>query len=237
MNNSKKNNIKKVGGVFILLITVVLVIIFSQSNNVVEDDSSTTFSFKEEGIESVVVLNREDILNNNSLIDMTDKKKSYLDMKNEVNILKEQNKERYENLMRLAVEKSLKEKEEKRKKQLASRGSSNVKRELHVTATAYTSRCKGCTGITKSGYDVRNTVYYNDQRVVAMDLNIVPLHSIVKVYPNDREPFLATVIDSGGAIKGAKLDFLISTHDTNIANKFGRQHNVKVEVLREGDGK
>lgn len=119
-----------------------------------------------------------------------------------------------------------------------SRGQNKVKRTVYVTATAYTSFCKeGCIGKTATGVNVRKNVTYNGLRIIAVDPDVIPLHSIVKVYPKDRPPFYAYAMDTGGAIKGHKIDFLISVNNTDEAYNFGVQKNVKIEILREGKGK
>ena len=124
---------------------------------------------------------------------------------------------------------------EKEKTVVVSRGSSSsVKRTLYMNATAYTSYCDtGCIGVTATGVNVKNKITHNGNRIIAVDPSVIPLHSLVKVYPNNGAPFYAVAEDTGGAIKGNKIDILISTNDTNKAFSFGRQ-NVKVEILRSG---
>ena len=99
---------------------------------------------------------------------------------------------------------------------------------LTVNASAYTSKCNGCTGITASGYDVRNTIYYNGYRIIATDNSIIPMYSIVKI-EGFSEQFI--VLDRGGAIKGHKVDILFP--NKSEAYKFGRK-NLKLEVIRYG---
>lgn len=116
-----------------------------------------------------------------------------------------------------------------------SRGQQLVKRIINVTATAYISFCDtGCTGITATGVNVQNGTNYNGHRIIAVDPKVIPLHSFVKVYPNDREPFYAYAKDTGGHIQGNRIDYLISVNDTKPAFKFGRQKNIKVEIIHEG---
>jgi 3D (Asp-Asp-Asp) domain-containing protein len=118
---------------------------------------------------------------------------------------------------------------------MPSRGHSNVKRTVYVTATAYTSFCDtGCIGKTATGVDVSNKTTYEGVKIIAVDPSIIPLHSLVKVYPKDREPFYAYAKDTGGDIQGHRIDFLISVSNTGKAYDFGKQQNVKVEILREG---
>src|SRR5690606_582994 len=71
-----------------------------------------------------------------------------------------------------------------------------------VVATFYTARCEGCTGITKTGVDVRNTIYTPDgYLVIATDPAVIPLGSIVKVTLENGKSFEAKAVDIGGAIK------------------------------------
>jgi 3D (Asp-Asp-Asp) domain-containing protein len=112
-----------------------------------------------------------------------------------------------------------------------SRGTQNNPA-IHMIATAYVSRCYGCSGITKVGIDVRNTTEYNGMKVIAVDPNVIPLHSIVKVGTKEGT-FLAYAADTGGKIKGYRIDYLISTHNEQEAYTFGKQ-SVTVQILREG---
>lgn len=98
-------------------------------------------------------------------------------------------------------------------------------------ATAYTARCEGCTGITKTGYDVRHTIYAEDgRRIIAVDPSIIPLGSTVEVRLADGRTFEAVALDIGGAIKGERIDILVDTK--NDAYQFGRQ-DVDVRILSE----
>jgi 3D (Asp-Asp-Asp) domain-containing protein len=82
---------------------------------------------------------------------------------------------------------------------------------MDFKATAYVSDCEGCTGITKSGYDVRNTIYSPEgYRVIAVDPSVIPLGSIVEIEANGRV-FTAKAMDIGVAIKGRKIDLLIGS--------------------------
>lgn len=99
-------------------------------------------------------------------------------------------------------------------------------------ATAYTANCRGCIGITKTGIDVRQTIYHEGRRIVAVDPNVIALGSILRITLADGSTFEAVAADTGGAIKGRKLDVLVSTYDEAI--QFGRQ-TVTVEILTEGE--
>jgi 3D (Asp-Asp-Asp) domain-containing protein len=104
-------------------------------------------------------------------------------------------------------------------------------RQLDVVATAYQPLCKsGCTGITATGHDVRNTVYKDGYRVVAVDPRVVPLGSLLHVETEDRS-FVGIAEDTGGAIKGRKIDVLV--RNESRAYTFGKQ-DATITVLREG---
>lgn len=99
---------------------------------------------------------------------------------------------------------------------------------IEVEATFYTAYCKGCIGITKMGDDVRNTILVNDNRVIAVDPNLVPLGSLVEVELEDGQVFTAEARDIGGDIKGHRIDILVSS--TAEAFELGRQQ-AKVTII------
>lgn len=103
-------------------------------------------------------------------------------------------------------------------------------RKLNMVATAYTKECDGCIGITATGYDVRKNKTYNDMKIIASDPNIIPMNSVVLI-KTDSGSFKAISLDTGGAIKGNRIDILMDTKDD--AYNFGRQ-NVEVTILKEG---
>lgn len=89
-------------------------------------------------------------------------------------------------------------------------------------ATAYTADCKGCSGITASGYDVRSTIYApSGRRVIAADPSVLPMGAVVVVTFASGASFEAEVLDRGGAIKGHRIDLLVASYDEAI--QFGRQ--------------
>ena len=105
--------------------------------------------------------------------------------------------------------------------------------------TGYGPDCKGCSGITKSKYDVRNgNIYYYDNlygkvRIVAADKNI-PFGTIVRISALNisKEPIVDIVLDTVSAINGTIFDLLYKNEAQTRA--VGRQKNVKYEVLRKG---
>jgi 3D (Asp-Asp-Asp) domain-containing protein len=100
--------------------------------------------------------------------------------------------------------------------------------------TAYIAMCSsGCTGITATGIDVRNTLYHDGKRVVATDPDVVPLGSVLRItFANGRE-IEAIAADTGGAIDGRDIDLLVESRDKAL--RIGRQA-VDVRIISEGDG-
>ncbi|MFC0472452.1 LysM peptidoglycan-binding domain-containing protein [Halalkalibacter kiskunsagensis] len=96
----------------------------------------------------------------------------------------------------------------------------NVAKELTMTATAYTASCNGCSGITATGLNLLDNP---DKKVISVDPNVIPLGS--KVYVEGYGEAIAG--DTGGAIKGNKIDLFIPEKQDAI--NFGVQEvNVKV---------
>lgn len=92
---------------------------------------------------------------------------------------------------------------------------------ITATATAYTAKCNGCTGITHTGIDLNKNP---NAKVIAVDPNVIPLGS--KVYVEGYGEAVAG--DTGGSIKGNKIDIHVPTKAE--ATKFGIQ-TVKVTIL------
>ncbi len=98
-----------------------------------------------------------------------------------------------------------------------SRGAFTRHRVLDMVASAYPAMCCG-TGITRTG---RRAAY----GVVAVDPRVIPLGSIVYVEGYG----LALACDTGGAIKGHRIDLCYASWHT--ADAYGMRH-VKVHILR-----
>lgn len=96
-----------------------------------------------------------------------------------------------------------------------------VANELTVTATAYTAYCPGCSGTTAYGIDLRSNP---NQKVIAVDPKIIPLGT--KVWVEGYGEAIAG--DTGGAIKGHKIDVFIPSYDS--AMEWGVK-KVKLKVL------
>lgn len=99
---------------------------------------------------------------------------------------------------------------------------SNVKKTIKMSATAYTANCKGCSGITKTGLNLRKNP---SLKVIAVDPKIIPLGSKVWVEGYG----IAVAGDIGSAIKGNKIDLFMSKKAT--AKNWGRK-TVTVKLLK-----
>ncbi|WP_341473594.1 3D domain-containing protein [Bacillus velezensis] len=97
-------------------------------------------------------------------------------------------------------------------------------------ASAYTAYCaEGCTGTTATGLDVSHTIYHAGKRIIAVDPSVIALGSTVEVRQADGTTFEAVSQDTGGAIKGAKIDVLVENEADAV--QFGRQ-SVQVRVIK-----
>lgn len=140
-----------------------------------------------------------------------------------ITYLTEENKKTAKHTKTKKVQKTNK----KRNKDKSASKSTNTKavKSHEVVATAYTAFCStGCTGKTRTGYDVSNTSYYNGKRIIAVDPEVIPLYSLVQV-TYEGNSFQAYAIDTGGDIKNNRIDILMDSEQE--ANAFGRK-NVRV---------
>lgn len=92
---------------------------------------------------------------------------------------------------------------------------------MTVSATAYTAYCAGCSGTTATGQDLRANP---SQKVIAVDPRVIPLGS--KVWVEGYGTAIAG--DTGGAIKGNKIDVFIPSQ--SAALDWGRK-NITIKVL------
>jgi 3D (Asp-Asp-Asp) domain-containing protein len=98
-------------------------------------------------------------------------------------------------------------------------------------ATAYTADCpEGCSGYTRTGLDVRNRTHIDGLRIIATDPGVIPLGSIIEIRFSNGKLERAIALDTGGAIDGHLIDYLIS--DNASAIQFGRQR-VKIRIIKE----
>ncbi|MET3697564.1 3D (Asp-Asp-Asp) domain-containing protein [Bacillus oleivorans] len=94
-------------------------------------------------------------------------------------------------------------------------------KEIIVVATAYTASCEGCSGITATGINLKENP---DAKVISVDPSVIPLGS--KVYVEGYG--YATAADTGGAIKGNKIDVFIPDYEEAV--QWGRKQ-VKVTII------
>ena len=103
---------------------------------------------------------------------------------------------------------------------------------VRMWVTAYSPDERSCgssaDGITASGYSVLT----NGGALVAADPRVLPLGSLVSV-PGYDDGGVVPVLDTGGAIKGNRLDVLYPTHE--LAVQWGVQE-LDVEIWDYADG-
>jgi 3D (Asp-Asp-Asp) domain-containing protein/LysM repeat protein len=103
----------------------------------------------------------------------------------------------------------------------AAEAPASSSKEIIVEATAYTASCEGCSGITATGI---NLIENPNQKVISVDPSVIPLGS--RVYVEGYGEAIAG--DTGGAIKGNKIDVFIPSKQDAI--NFGRKQ-LKVTIL------
>lgn len=89
---------------------------------------------------------------------------------------------------------------------------------IHFVATAYSVR-----GTTASGVSVNTGI-------VAADPNVLPIGSVIEMRLGAHSG-IYTVLDTGGFIKGKRIDIYVPSSDQAV--EFGRRQ-VKIRVLRSG---
>lgn len=94
-------------------------------------------------------------------------------------------------------------------------------KEIYVSSTAFTANCNGCSGKTATGLDLRANP---GAKVIAVDPRVIPLGT--KVYVEGYG--YAVAADTGGAIKGNKIDVFFPTKSE--AYRWGRK-TVKIRIL------
>ena len=128
---------------------------------------------------------------------------------------------KYKDRIRI-LEKEVSMKKE-REKSLASSSSVSIQDVIYMQATAYVANCsEGCSGTTATGYDLSRNP---NAKIIAVDTSIIPLGT--KVYVEGYG--YATASDTGGAIKGYKID--LNMPSVSDAISWGSRH-VKVSILR-----
>lgn len=93
---------------------------------------------------------------------------------------------------------------------------------ITVSATAYTANCRNCSGVTALGLNLKKNPKL---KVISVDPKVIKLGT--KVYVEGYGYAIAG--DTGGAIKGKKIDIFVPSHKKAI--QWGRK-TVKVQILK-----
>lgn len=93
---------------------------------------------------------------------------------------------------------------------------------MTMEATGYGADCTGCSGITATGINVKNNP---NAKVISVDPNVIPLGTRVWVEGYGE----AVAGDTGGAIKGNRIDVLLPS-EAYAAQNWGRR-TVQVKIL------
>ncbi|MFD1017898.1 3D domain-containing protein [Thalassobacillus hwangdonensis] len=97
----------------------------------------------------------------------------------------------------------------------------DVVKTVNVEATAYTAFCDGCSGITKTGIDLRANP---DKKVIAVDPDVIPLGTEVYVPGYGK----AVAGDIGSAIQGNRIDIYMEKNSDAL--DFGRRQ-MEIQIL------
>jgi len=108
------------------------------------------------------------------------------------------------------------------KKTTPSRSNDNVVKEFMVSTSAFTANCRGCSGITTTGINLKKNP---NLKVIAVDPRVIKLGT--KVYVEGYGYAIAG--DTGGSIKGNKIDLFMPNHASAL--KWGRK-TVKIKILK-----
>jgi 3D (Asp-Asp-Asp) domain-containing protein len=92
---------------------------------------------------------------------------------------------------------------------------------ISVSATAYTAKCEGCSGITYTGVDLNSNP---NAKVIAVDPDVIPLGTEVYVEGYGH----AIAADIGSAIQGNRIDIHVPTKQEAL--DWGRR-TVNVTIL------
>ncbi len=85
-------------------------------------------------------------------------------------------------------------------------------------ATAYTADCKGCSGVTATGVPANA---WGPVKLMAVDPNVLKLGRCYTLRFADGHTSVYKAADTGGKIKGRRLDLLMRSKTSAV--KFGRQ--------------
>ena len=113
--------------------------------------------------------------------------------------------------------------------------------------TGYGPDCKGCSGITSTGHNLYDSIYYDDNeygsvRILAAD-GVFPFYSIFRVSGiSGMDPFIAIVLDRGSTVGiencrsplGCLTMFDLAFATESDPNIIGKTSGVTFELLRNG---
>ena len=165
-------------------------------------------------------------------------KKDNIENKNEksnIEMVEKEQKKQEENNNNIIIDIPEEEKEEEESFQIQSEEiSKDYQGRFTGYLTHYGPDCVGCSGITASGYDVRNTIYYEDNecgtlRIIALSKKY-PLYTVVRMNNYKGGEIYAIVLDRGRAITGDRIDLLVSSEAE--AAQLGVQDGVTVDIIR-----
>ncbi|MEK4385452.1 3D domain-containing protein [Solibacillus sp. FSL W7-1464] len=97
-----------------------------------------------------------------------------------------------------------------------------VVKTLTVEASAFTANCKGCSGKTATGINLKKNP---DIKLIAVDPKVIPLGTKVWVEGYG----IAVAGDTGGSIKGKRIDVFMKSKKTAL--NWGRK-KVEIKVLK-----
>lgn len=190
-----------------------------ESTHLQELEKIEAYEEKMENLEEDINQKEEDIQNKESEIDKLNK-----DLQSK--------REREEKEARLAKEASKKEND---KTTLLSSNDTSKSEQKNVNTSSTEVKTSSTLGTfkvtfyavgdgmtpsttTANGTEVANTIYSPEgYRIIAVDTNVIPMNTIVRVTMNGNS-FLAKASDTGNAIKGNKIDLLVSSPSEAISN-------------------
>lgn len=138
----------------------------------------------------------------------------------EINKLEDEEKAVVGYVLKLPDDIKSKPKKDKEKKETLD--DFEVVKTLTVEASAFTASCKGCSGKTASGINLKKNP---DVKLIAVDPKIIPLGTKVWVEGYG----IAVAGDTGGSIKGSKIDVFVKTKKTAL--NWGRK-KVEIKILK-----
>src|SRR5699024_4965012 len=182
-----------------------------------EKDTQAEPQEKDVKIEKTSTKNSKKNTNNEKKKEIKKKKKKKTNKKAETKTKTETNKEKKTTSKSKTNSNSTKKnesnapkKDKKPNKKSNKEPSNDSIKEITMSATGYTAKCTGCSGITATGIDLNKNP---TAKVVAVDPSVIPLGSRVWVSGYGE----AIAGDTGGAIKGNRIDLHFPSKDAAYA--------------------